>query len=87
MGVPPQLATAVHAPHAVFVVAVHAALCQVPAAHTVHAVHVRPLPYVPALHAQVRLPVVFVHVALPLQPPLAVWHSFTSVAVVVPSQV
>jgi hypothetical protein len=37
-----------------------------------------PSPAYPDLQAQVRLPVVFVQLALTSQPPLLVAHSFTS---------
>jgi hypothetical protein len=45
------------------------------------AVPVCPLLVKPDLQAQVKLPVVFVHVAFGSHPPLFVAHSFTSVHV------
>lgn len=49
-------------------------------------VQVMPSPEYPELQAQVRLPMVLVHVALVEQPPLLVAHSFTSVVQVAPVQ-
>jgi hypothetical protein len=47
----------------------------------VFAVHVTPVPVKPGRHAQSHEPVRLVQVALTLQPPLFVAHSFTSVQV------
>jgi hypothetical protein len=53
----------------------------------VHALQVTPSPVNPALHAQLKLPALFEHSALALQPPLLVAHSSMSMQPAAPPPV
>jgi hypothetical protein len=78
---------AAQAVQAVSTVGVQATVWYCPAAQVVHALQVTPSPVNPALHAQLKLPALFEHSALALQPPLLVAHSSMSMQPAAPPPV